>query len=290
MPGRRVSSADFVRNFAEIRDSTARGPVIVKNHGRDTHVLLSMDQYEALLAKPEDTVGGGDPLTELGNWLTDAIVQCDRDTTIRHVNRVAEALFRRSSSELVGQSLESLPELATSHLLALVARVNATNEPETVEVASPFGQGGWMRFRCLPWRDSNVLIFRDLSEAATAQRLAETKNAIVSAMNRHGGIGYVRTSVRGVIDRTDIPFSTMLGLPEDRLIGTPLVNLVAREDRMAVRDALEDTLDRGTEHRLDIDLMSNGGETVPATLALAQISGLRGVSGAAGIVTVRQPT
>ena len=56
---------------------------------------------------------------------------------------------------------------------------------------------------------------------------------------------------------------------------------------MAVRDGLEDTLDRGTEHRLDIDLMANSGETVAAPLALAQISGLRGVSGAAGIVTAR---
>ena len=41
----RVSAADFIRGFANWRLQSARKPVVVTHHGKDAHVLISLDDY-----------------------------------------------------------------------------------------------------------------------------------------------------------------------------------------------------------------------------------------------------
>src|SRR3546814_1600055 len=41
----RVSAADFIRGFANWRLQSASKPVVVTHHGKDAHVLISLDDY-----------------------------------------------------------------------------------------------------------------------------------------------------------------------------------------------------------------------------------------------------
>src|SRR3546814_8921230 len=47
----RVSAADFIRGFANWRLQSARKPVVVTHHGKDAHVLISLDDYRRLDGK-----------------------------------------------------------------------------------------------------------------------------------------------------------------------------------------------------------------------------------------------
>ena len=46
-----VTSADFVRHFGRWQDRVGSSPVLVTSHGRDRMVIISIEQYQALLAR-----------------------------------------------------------------------------------------------------------------------------------------------------------------------------------------------------------------------------------------------
>lgn len=48
MPHIRVSSAEFQKNFGRYRETAIREPVTITNHGRESLVLLSVDEYRRL--------------------------------------------------------------------------------------------------------------------------------------------------------------------------------------------------------------------------------------------------
>jgi PAS domain S-box-containing protein len=280
-----VTAADLVRNFAVVRERANTSPVVISNHGRATHVLVGKGEFDRLHAS--DALSGplGNPLIELGDWLTDAIVLCDRELVVSYVNRNTEALMRRPASAIVGRRLEDLRELHETQLFSLIERTNLTHEPMTVEIASPFARGAWLRVRALPWRETNVLMFRDITDWIEAQKMANTKGAIIDAMSEHGKVGYVRLSLRGLIDRVDAPFAEMVGLGEERLLGIPFVNLCAAPSRNAMREAIEEAIERRTKQRLEVEIVTNDGKTVRVALAIVSLDGTRGVEGAVIVLT-----
>lgn len=43
-----VTSAEFQKNFGTYKDAAQRGPVTITNHGRESLVVLSADEYKRL--------------------------------------------------------------------------------------------------------------------------------------------------------------------------------------------------------------------------------------------------
>ncbi|GGD63096.1 PAS domain-containing protein [Croceicoccus mobilis] len=280
-----VSAADFVRAFSKWREQANRDPVFVTNHGRTTHVMLSTQAYERLVSGEEQRERG-DEVVDMAEWIDEAVLLCDGNLKILFANRVASAICRRPARELIGQILnEALPEVAGSLLDVHARRTVVGGEPSAADIPSPFTENAWLRFQCFPLGSRNVIIFRDITEDVQRYRLADVKSAILSAMAIHGTIGYVRVSVRGTIDRVDDPFCQMLELPEARLLGVQLVDLVAMERRAEFREALEAVL-RGRDPRnFRSQFLSNKGTLIDVTISIVQLHGAYGAEGAIVLLT-----
>lgn len=48
MPNLSVTSAEFQKAFGRYREAALRAPVIITNHGRDSLILMGVDEYQRL--------------------------------------------------------------------------------------------------------------------------------------------------------------------------------------------------------------------------------------------------
>ena len=71
---RRVSSADFIRGFANWRLQAAREPVVVTHHGKDAHVLISLDDYRRLGDGALPTASLRDSMAGLVESIRDGVI------------------------------------------------------------------------------------------------------------------------------------------------------------------------------------------------------------------------
>lgn len=287
-----VSAAEFVRSFSQNRERAAREPVFISHHGRDTHVMLGIEQYEDLTARSGDGSSNSglhlDGLSELARWVELAVIITDKQFNVVFSNRIAQAVSGYSSAHLLDRELTvAMPEIRKSLFETQARRTLNTREPAVVEFPSPFNGEAWIRLQTAPVGDYLVLIFRDISDDVTRYRLADVKAALIDALDAHGAVGYVRVSLRGTIERVDQPFSEMLGLAQDRLLGLSILDLVARESRAAFRSELDAILTHGEPRRIEVDLISNRVPALPVKIGLASLHGTYGSEGAVLIVTLR---
>lgn len=56
MPHVSVTSAEFQRNFGRYRETAIREAVTITNHGRDSLVLLSADEYRRLKKRDREVL------------------------------------------------------------------------------------------------------------------------------------------------------------------------------------------------------------------------------------------
>ncbi|MCB2077001.1 MAG: PAS domain-containing protein [Novosphingobium sp.] len=286
-----VSAADFVRHFAQYRDAAAHAPVYITRHGRKTHALLGMEQFEGFEARAQGSPADksvDESLFALADWIDEALILCDGRMNVVYANRVAQAITRKPSDDLIGKPIfDALPAINGSLMEVHARRTMVGSEPSAADVPSPFQEDAWLRFQSFPLGLRNVLKFRDITEDVQRHRLADVKAAILDAMAAHGAIGYVRVSVRGTIDRVDKPFCDMLDLPDSRLAGLPLVDLVAIRERVAFRDAMESVLRGGDAVKRDCQFLTNKGDTITARVAIVQLHGAYGAEGAIILMTPR---
>lgn len=288
-----VSAADLIRQFAAWRDRAHEQPVFLANHNRITHVLLSIAGYQDL----RDGDAARAPLaaeTELrdqilrsfAEWLNEAIVVCDQDMKVVVANRVAAAICRRSVRDLEGRPLdEALPEISGTLLEVHVRRTRMASEPSAVDIPSPFAPDGWLHMQSFPMGRRNILLFRDITEEVQRNRMADVKEAILEAMTVHGTIGYARLSIRGTIDRVDVPLARMVELPVDRMLGVSMADLVAIDDRVAFREVLEGALREGKSNSIGCKLLSNSGRSIATHLSIVRLHGAYGTEGAVVLIT-----
>jgi PAS domain-containing protein len=124
----RVSAAAFIRGFANWRLQSARKPVVVTHHGKDAHVLISLDDYRRL---GPPAAGGGSTtdrlqqsLAPLVESLRDAIIMIDREWRIAAINPAACDMVETACADLVGQPLScALPSIEGSLLAHYVVRL-----------------------------------------------------------------------------------------------------------------------------------------------------------------------
>lgn len=288
MSGVTATAAEVVRAFSHWRDVASDKAVFITNHGKETHVLLDIEKYRELTSDSGKSVGNGNELVGLAEWIDEALVICDSDLRIQYANRVAGAICRKNSTEFAGRLLvEALPSVAGSLMEVHARRTVVGGEPSAADIPSPFKEGAWLRFQSFPLAGTNVLMFRDITEDVQRHRLADVKTSILEAMSVHGEVGYVRLSIRGTIERIDDPFARMVELDEDRLMGIALVDLVTREDRVVFRDTLEGVLRGGPPQRMEVGFLNNSGKVAYAKLSIVQLHGAYGAEGAVVMLTAQ---
>ena len=280
-----VPAANFVRSFSKWRDEALVKPVFVANHGRITHALIGIDQFDRLSEEHNAQAADVNPF-ELAEWIDEAVIVCDRDLVGESMNRVASAACRMSSSHCVGRNLyDCLPQLRGTLFDVHLMRTVEANESTSADIPSPLREGGWLRLQSFPLHERNVLLFRDITEEVERHRLADVKAALIEAMAVHNAIGYVRVTVSGQIERVDEPFCDLLGVREDRLRGANLVELVSREKRVEFKSALQEAMSGEGPRRLVSSFISNGGETDEVVAAIVQLRGAYGAEGAVILLT-----
>lgn len=291
LPDKTVSAAELVRSFAVCRDRATLEPLMISNHGRPTHVLMGIEQFRQLSSAGAGRgmpVGPaeGDQVRELADWMDDAVMLLDRDLRVLFANRVAHAVCRVPSGSLNGTMLlEALPNVSGTLLEVHARRTAVSSEPSAADLPSPFVDSAWLRAQTFPVGDRIVMVFRDISEDVQRHRLADVKNALLHAMDVHGGIGYVRASLRGTIERVDAVFCAMLDLPEARLLNVQLVDLLTAASRPLFRESLDAVLRGAGSRRVRADFLSNRGTTVAVVAAMAQLHGAYGAEGAVVLMT-----
>lgn len=285
-----VSAADFIRNFARCRDEAERHPVFVSNHRRQTHVLLGIAEYERLAGEritfsDEEGEAAKKNLADFSAWIEVGMIVCDADFHMRSANGNAAAICGTSSSKMVGSNFFDLPGVRGSLIENMVARARETNQPSTIEMPSPFIPGCWINFRVLACVHAAIVIIRDITQEVKSQRMADVKGALLQAMAVHGGVGFVRVSIRGTVERVDASMCKFIGLPEDRIVGVPITDLVDVGTRVNFRNALEAVLRGEGAQKLKSRLISNLSDPVEVDVAIAVLHGTYGAEGAIMLIT-----
>lgn len=284
-----VSAAEFVRKFARFRDEAHDAPVYITHHGRETHVLCPIDVWNR--TGGSEVANGASKRNDsanfaLADWIDDGIIACDENLRIVFANRNAHALVKAKSGSLVGETLtEALPAVSGSLLEVQARQTLVHGHPNMADIPSPFIENAWLRFQTFPLEERLVIRLHDITQEVDRHFKANVKEAMIRALDMHGGVSYVRVSLRGTIDRVDIPFCELLDLPQERLIGVTLTDLVCMADKVAFRESLERILRGGDPVRLHTRLLSNRGDFVPVRLALVRLEGVYGCEGAIAVLT-----
>jgi PAS domain S-box-containing protein len=285
-----ATAADFVRHFGHWRDATHDGPVYVTHHGRPTHVLLDYAHFSALTGQGRGSSIAEDPsmlaIADLIDWLTVGFMVCDDRLTIRAINRLSASQLGKSASEMVGQDLwTAVPQLlGTLHqnYILLTAR---SGEACSADLPSVLRGDSWVRLDVFPLGSGIGIVSRDITDDVTHNRLANVKEAIIEAMNRHGGIGYMRLDTMGLIERISPPLCRLLGLAEDRLAGVSALDILPLRQRAEFREVLAQVLKTGQSARLESAVLSNSGQLVAVEAAITALRGAYGTEGSAVLFT-----
>jgi len=284
-----VTAADFVRHFAKYRDDARVDPVVITTHGRGTHVLCALEDYERLNQAPAASMesdGSANLAYGLADWVEEAIVICDADLRIVFINRVAGSLMRAPGTAQIGMPLlEAFPALEGSLIEMHLRQTLSSGEPSSGDIASPFRPDAWLRLQCFDLGNLVAIKMRDITEGMQRYLMADIKQAIMDAMNAHGDISYVRLSIRGTIERTDEPFCELVGLGEERLIGVPFTSLVHMPTRVTVGSQIDRViLGEGTTVG-KVSLLTNRGEVIATKAAITRLNSATGAEGAVILMT-----
>lgn len=261
--------------------------MFVTHHGRETHVLLPIADYNEFIAAANAEDHGATLSDQnLADWLPLMLIVTDDSGTIVMANRTAHAMAREAPGSLPGRELfEALPTLRQTMFEIYYNRTARTREPCSFELPALFGAETWHRVETFRIPLGIVLLARDVTEEVKAYRLADTKKTLIEAMTAHGGIGNIWINVRGRIEQVDPVMSELLQLPRERLTNVPVVDLVPIDRRVMLREIIEDALTRGNAQRFETEFLSNDGSTIPAVGAIKDLRGLYGSEGAVMVVT-----
>lgn len=286
----RVSSADFVRGFANWRVQSARTPVVVTHHGKDAHVLISLDEYRRL----GDGGGEGDNASLryskmlLLESVRDALILIDRERRIAALNPAASDMFEIAAAGLAGQPLTAaLPTIEASCIYPHIIRMIDYRERFSGELPSLLRPGQWLRADLVPLPVGGAIILRDVSETIAARERASAQQAAIRAIDVDAGIGHALISVRDTVEYANDALIRMIGVSEEAIRRVRFSALLAMSVRHQFSEAIETLFGTGSPARLESELVSREGLAVPVTLSVVERRGTYGSEGAAVVVTRR---
>lgn len=286
----RVSAAEFIRGFANWRMQAARKPVVVTHHGKDAHVLISLDDYRRLdgasgaLAAPTNLLR--DSLARLVEAIGDGAILIDRQRRIVSVNPVASDMLERAATELIGEDIAvALPQLNDSLLFQRITRLIDHRERFSGDVPGILRPRQWLRIDLVPLPVGGAILLRDVSEAMDDFAAADTRKALAIAIDADGSVGHARLSVRETIEAANDTLTTMVGVDAAAIRRVRFSALLAVGQRAAFSDALETVFRSGEPARIASQIVTREGVALGVTLSIAEVRGTYASEGAVVLVT-----
>jgi PAS domain S-box-containing protein len=213
-------------------------------------------------------------LRALVSAMTDAIFVLDRDGRYLRVAPSAPTLLYRPASELVGRHLHDIfPAEDADAYLARIRQCLDTQQTVHFEYGMTIdGTRRWFAAAASPLlQDSVVWVARDVSDRKRAEeqlRASEERWRRISEATFEG----IAFSENGVMIDTNPQLAEILGYAHEELVGKPVLECVAPEDRETVAAAIHGGRTSGYEHRA---LRKDGSTVVVETRARALSYGTR---------------
>lgn len=286
----RVSAADFIRGFANWRLQSARNPVVVTHHGKDAHVLISLDDYRRLGPLAGDGCQKADRLQQslapLVESLRDAIILIDCDWRIAAANPAACDMVEMASADLVGQPLSrALPSVEGSLLAHYIVRLLDHRERFSGEVPDLRRPRQWMQVDLVPLPVGGAIMLRDITAAIDGMQSADAGRVLLGAIEADGNIGHARLSVREGVEDANAALTAMVGVDRAAITRVRFSALLPLAHRAAFTEALETVFRTGQLMCIASQLVTRDGGTIDVQLSIAELRGRYASDGALVLVT-----
>lgn len=290
----RVSAADFIRGFANWRLQSAREPVVVTHHGKDAHVLISLDDYRRLDADPTDAADTANRLEQslagLLESIRDGVILIDRQWRIVAANPAVCDMLERSCADLIGAPLTTaVPRIEGSLLAQYLVRLIDHRERFAGDVPDILRPRQWLRVDLVPAPIGGAIILRDVSDALSNFAANDARQALLTAVEEQGAIGHARISVREAVEAANDTLLEMLGVDAAAIRRVRFSALLVIGYRAAFAEALEELFRSGQPVRLESQIVTRDGNAIGVTLTITEVRGPYASDGAVVLVT-RRPT
>lgn len=287
VPGK-VTAAEFVRSFAAIRQRAKTAPVYITNHGKDSHVLCSAEQFRALANRRESA--GDEPIAldmvQLSAWIDQGLILIDRAGHVIHINTGLLATARCDPAQVSGRHVfEAFPEFTGTLAEPYLRRAMELHEVALFEMQSPFQHESWLQCRLAPVGGNIALLIRDITQEVHQMRMTDEREEVLRAMEFNEDVAFVRLSLRAYIERVSAGFIALVGLPADRLIGLHFCNLIDFKMRSMVSDELEQVLGKGEGRNICTRLLNDRGALIAVRMGIVATRGGYCREGAAIVVS-----
>lgn len=267
----RVSAADFIRGFANWRLQAARKPVVVTHHGKDAHVLISLDDYRRLGHTGPAVRDLRASLADLVESIHDGILVIDRERRIIAANPAASDMFATAAAEMIGRNLvEALPQFGRHLLLAHIHRLLDHRERFSGDVPGLLNPRRWVHAELVPIPAGGALLLRDVSAAMAELSENDARRALADAIGAHGDIGCAAISVREAVEDANDALTAWVGVDPAAIRRVRFSALVAMKERTSFGEALETVFRTGLPTRRASALITREGDAVPVMLAIAE--------------------
>ena len=287
----RVSAADFIRGFSNWRLQSARKPVVVTHHGKDAHVLISLDDYRRLdggaardVAKASDLLQAS--LAGLVESIRDGAMLIDRQRRIAAVNPAASDMLEMPAAGLIGEALTTaLPSFGDSLICHHIARLLDHRERFSGDVPGLLRPRQWLHVDLVPLPVGGAIVLRDVSAAMEDFAATDVRAATLDAIETDGSIGHVRISVRESVESANAMLVALLGVDPVAIRRVRFSAILPVGQRAAFVEALESVFRSGNPARLSSQMVTREGEAVDVTLTIAEVRGPYASEGAVILVT-----
>lgn len=287
----RVSAADFIRGFANWRLQSARKPVVVTHHGKDAHVLISLDDYRRL-----DGECAGDPtpavdlrrnsLAAIVDAIRDGALLIDRQWRIVALNPAASDLLDATAARLLGEQLvAAIPGVKESLVFHHIIRLIDHRERFSGDVPGILRPRQWLHVDLVPVPIGGAIILRDVSEAMEGFAIGDARQAMIDAVEIGGQIGHARISVRETVEAANGMLTDLLGVDAAAVRRVRFSALLAVGQRSAFAEALESVFRSGEPARVASQMVTRDGTAIDVTLSIAEVRGPYASEGAVVLVT-----
>ena len=287
----RVSAADFIRSFANWRLQAARKPVVVTHHGKDAHVLISLDDYRRLDGDMANEVAAGAnrlqaSLAGLVESVRDGVILIDRERRIAALNPAASDMLEMPAAAFIGKDMMvALPRLGDSLIVHHITRLLDHRERFSGDVPSLLRPRQWLRVDLVPLPVGGAIVLRDVSDVMENFAADDVRQAILDAIEVEGRIGHARISVRETVEAANATLIDLLGVEHAAIRRVRFSALLAAGRRTAFVEALETVFRSGHPARLASQMVTREGSVVDVILTIAEVRGPYASDGAVVLVT-----
>ncbi len=289
----RVSAADFIRGFANWRLQSARKPVVVTHHGKDAHVLISLDDYRRLDREVGNGIAAASDMLQaslagLVESIRDGVILIDRQRRVAALNPAASDMFERPAADLIGEDLTAaLPGIGESLIFHHIIRLIDHRERFSGDLPGVFRPRQWLHVDLVPLPIGGAIVLRDVSDAMEDFATGDMRQAMLGAIEVDGGVGHARISVRETIEAANAMLIDMLGVDAAAIRRVRFSALLAVGQRAAFVDAIESVFRSGDSARIASQMVARDGSVVDVTLSIVEVRGAYASDGAVILVTPR---